>query len=1110
MHRGRHSLPDGAGVHHVMMPGVVTLPDGIHTERSLDPFSRRNGRAIHVFALQGILSMSRYWNSLLAGKGKKLRCVLYVVFVLSGAAGLIYESIWSRYLGLFVGHSAYAQIIVLAIFLGGMSIGAMAMGQCSERLKKPLLWYAGFEFAVGIIGLVFHQGYREVTSFAYEVLFPPLAGSTMLTVVKWAIASVLILPQSILLGTTFPLMSAGVLRRTAGHPGRVLALLYFANSIGAAAGVLCAGFYLIAWFGLPGTILTAACLNFIVAISTYAVVRFIPTPASDTVAAAAPQAGGGAEHGPHTMAVAPLWRLLLFVSFATASASFIYEIVWMRMLSLVLGSATHSFELMLSAFILGLALGALWVRQRADRFRQPLRALGVVQWLMGCAALATLPLYMASFEWMVALLAAFTKTDQGYMAFNLARYATCLAVMLPSTFCAGVTLPLITKILVVSGKGERAIGWVYGLNTLGSIVGVILASLILLPWIGLKSLLIVGATCDMALGMLIFARMAPSGLLPRWPAVAAGTATVLMVLVAAWGTTLDRTLLTSGVYRNATLPKAGERTLLFYQDGRTATVAAVRTQGRISLSTNGKPDAALAPTWFAKRAATEAPKPFIGDDGALALLPLLTLAHVPHARIAAVIGHGSGISAHLLLGSPTIEHLVTIEIEPAMIDGSRVFYPANRRTFEDHRSTFVIDDAKSVLAAEQRQYDLIFSEPSNPWVSGVASLFTTEFYARVAPRLSAHGIFGQWLQLYELNDSLVLSVLAALHEHFQAYEIFLIDQSNILIVASNLPDLPPPDWSVLSLPDIASELQAFMPLTPESLEATRLIHRTALAPLLDTWSQPNSDFFPVLDLGAEKTRYLGTSARGFTRLSGARFNLVAPFFGRRVAFGSREEVPISGHFRMMAQALSTRLRAGRERAGRIASPADALLRNARHRLWQWENTLAVDRPPADWRLWLNDVMRIEAALHGGTAGTADEDFYQALHHYLKRHDAPPDICHAITFIEGLARWDFAAAARAADFLLQSAINGESWIQVDLLRDGAAVSKLLIGDVTGARRYFGVLATKSRPAPAHLGFRLLTAYLLHGEKLPKRPLPSTSMVSLCPESRHALSPSPASH
>src|SRR5687768_12787678 len=140
-----------------------------------------------------------------------LIAALVAVFVVSGAAGLIYESIWSRYLGLFVGHSAYAQIIVLVIFLGGMSLGAHLASRWSTKWRSPLLWYAGIEFVVGLVAIVFHDTFVATTTWSYESVFPSVSGTTLIAI-KWTIASLLILPQSILLGATFPLMSAGVIR----------------------------------------------------------------------------------------------------------------------------------------------------------------------------------------------------------------------------------------------------------------------------------------------------------------------------------------------------------------------------------------------------------------------------------------------------------------------------------------------------------------------------------------------------------------------------------------------------------------------------------------------------------------------------------------------------------------------------------------------------------------------------------------------------------------------------------------------------------------------------------------------------------------------------------
>jgi predicted membrane-bound spermidine synthase len=527
-----------------------------------------------------------------------MRLTLYAVFTLSGAAGLIYEMIWSRYLALFLGHSAYAQVLVIAIFLGGMALGALIAGARSERLHDPLKWYVGAELVVGVIGLFFHEIFGATTGFAYNTVFPALTGSGFLNIFKWTLAALLILPQSVLLGATFPLMAAGVLRRPGGRPGRVLAALYFTNSLGAAVGVLIAGFFLLGFVGLPGTLLSAAVINVLVAgITTLVANRY---PSADVLQVQTQVGAISADARASQLSTQVLVRLMLAVAFGTAVASFAYEIGWLRMLALVLGSATHSFELMLSAFILGLALGSFWVRRRADRWRNPLRALGFVQLAMGLCALSTLALYSASFYWIADLMNTFARSEGGYVGFTIARYAICLAIMFPASFCAGMTLPLITRTLLVAGAGERSIGRVYGVNTFGAILGVGAAGFLLMPLIGLKGLIVGGATLDLALGaaiLILDRRRSAYALRLAYVGIAV---TVVAFLAGAFTKNFDHRLLNSGVYRYGSISDPGTWEELFYKDGRTATISVDRHAGTgdLTLRTNGKPDASLAQSWL--------------------------------------------------------------------------------------------------------------------------------------------------------------------------------------------------------------------------------------------------------------------------------------------------------------------------------------------------------------------------------------------------------------------------------------------------------------------------------------------------------------------------------
>ena len=1091
--------------------------------------------------------------------GERTPFLLYLIFILSGSAGLIYESIWSRYLGLFVGHSAYAQVIVLVIFLGGMALGALLAGRFSHRIRDPLLWYAGIEVAVGLLGLVFHRAFGAITGFAYDSIFPTFAGSPFLLSIKWLIAGLLVLPQSILLGATFPLMSAGALRLItradsvlagSARTGRVLAMLYFANSLGAAAGVLVAGFYLIRIAGLPGTLAVAAVINLVVgalvaglallwredavSIGTAEGLRTAENAEplgtaenaehlrtaeyaesaegvnegsarareeADAAPSAVPSASS-ASSAVHrssassaVLASTRLWTLLLGVSFGTAVASFIYEIAWIRMLSFVLGSATHSFELMLSAFILGLALGSLWIRSRIDRLAHPLRALGIVQVAMGLLAVATLPLYLASFEWTASLLDALRPTDGGYRAFTAARYGLSLAVMLPSTFCAGITLPLITAMLLHAGTGERAIGTVYGVNTFGSIVGVTAAALVLMPVLGLKNLLFFGATLDIAIGLVVlvawrrahvelddepaFEREPLRERAWRRAPLIAAAASVLLLAGLSLASRFDRSVLTSGVYRFGTVPAPGAYEILYYRDGRTATVS-VRTSpgaGGMHLATNGKPDASLTPEWFHRDSAIGM-FPLRGDASTQLFLGTLSMAHAPHARTAAVIGHGSGMTSHMMLANPRLERLTTIEIEPEMVDGSRFFRPINERVFADPRSRIVIDDAKAHFAAGRGRYDLIISEPSNPWVSGVSGLFTTEFYDRVKQYLTPGGVFGQWLHLYEIDDDLVLDVFAALHAHFPAYEVYLVASTDLLIVATNDSALPPPDWSVMELPGIREDLRHILPIRREHLDAMLLVRRETLDPLLSAWRTTNSDYYPTLDLGTERTRFLRVQAEGFTGMQNRRFDPIAALEGRRIGFVREPLSPIVGLPRLLGLAMGARIRDAL--AGPDSLPADESFQDALFQVGQFRATLAGSEPPTSWRHWVRELLEVESRLHGGTAGVADSAFYRDVFAWLDRVQAPHEAVTTTRFMRALAGWDFADASFQGDVLAETRVWSEVWLPLDYMRDGMVTAKLLTGDLAGARARYDGIASGLR-AQDRLVSMILGAHLARAEQ-----------------------------
>jgi spermidine synthase len=772
---------------------------------------------------------------------RRMVALLIAIFLLSGFSGLIYQSIWTHYLKLFLGHAAYAQSLVLATFMGGLALGSWWAARLTHSSRKLLIWYALAEAAVGLYALLFHHAFVLVVDFAFETLLPGLESVAVAQLIKWALAMALILPPSILLGTTFPLMAEGLIRRQPERRGRVLGLLYFTNSLGAALGVLVSGFVMIRLLGLAGTMYSAGVLNLLVATSVIAVLWLSDGKELPVATQESPGPGRAAHRRVHL--------LLLACAGLTGLASFIYELTWIRMLNMVLGSATHSFELMLASFILGLALGGWWIRRRIDDSTQPLRQLAWIQLAMGLLAAATVVLYNQLFDLMAFLMGGLARTGEGYVLFKTASMALAMAVMLPATFCAGMTLPLITATLSRYGYDERAVGHVYAINTLGAIVGVIITASILIPSLGLRLSLLSGAAIDLGLAVCLVGA-AGAGLSRRWPIGFAAAGLLGLGLIGQWSS-FDEAKMASSVYRSGRLASKTTE-ILFHRDGRSATVAVQGDEeGSLWIATNGKTDASIhGPQQDAS-----------GDEHTMTMLASLGMALLPAAQDAAVIGFGSGMTTHLLLGNSQLRQVDTIEIEPAMVEGAKQFGSRVARAHTDPRSQVYIEDAKTFFSTRQRRYDIIVSEPSNPWVSGIASLFSTEHYRRVKQHLNADGVYIQWLQLYEFDIELFTSVLKAFSTQFSDYALYAGAQSDLVIAGVVQGKLPALNPRFIAEPGLRAELARVGIENVADIAGRLITTKSMLAPFLEASPTPaNSDFFPFVDQHAERARFVDADA----------------------------------------------------------------------------------------------------------------------------------------------------------------------------------------------------------------------------------------------------------
>jgi spermidine synthase len=376
-----------------------------------------------------------------------------------------------------------------------------------------------------------------------------------------------------------------------------------------------------------------------------------------------------------------------------------------------------------------------------------------------------------------------------------------------------------------------------------------------MPRIGVKGVILAGAGIHVVLGL---SRLAPRGL--RQPAIACAMALSVAVLgiVAVLGQ-IDPMRVAATVYRSGLARLAPDTRVIYLRDGKTATVSLTEWRGRVSIATNGKPDAAIQMT----------PGEPTLDEDTMILLAAIPLSLHPGAMRVANIGFGSGLTSHLLLASPHLERLDTVEIEPMMVEAAHQgFGPRIHNVFEDRRSHIVYEDARTFFAASREPYDLIVSEPSNPWVSGVATLFSDEFYAGIVRHLRPDGYFTQWLQIYETDMDIVGSIMKALSHHFASYQIYDVQNGDILIVATRSAVPPAPSAEVLSWPELRAELDRIGMRSVDDLQAQLIGDQRIMDPLFSIHGVPaNSDFFPFVDLNAPRLRFEHANAVELSDLS---------------------------------------------------------------------------------------------------------------------------------------------------------------------------------------------------------------------------------------------------
>ncbi|HSQ43061.1 MAG TPA: spermine synthase, partial [Fibrobacteraceae bacterium] len=527
----------------------------------------------------------------------------------------------------------------------------------------------------------------------------------------------------------------------------------------------------------------------------------------------------------------------LGVALLTGLTSFVYEVVWIRLLSLMMGSSTHSFDQMVSAFILGLALGSL-VSKRLLR-RDALVMLSLAQVLMGAFALSTIYSHTAFFELMNGANLLFQESHWGFWGWTVFKYFLAVCWMVPTSFFAGMTLPFLTCILSRRTGSETPVGWVYGFNTFGSIVGSVVGGIFLIPALQLKWSLASAALVDMAIGLVLLFWYRPTWRTSPWL-----WGLLILVVLPLPKIEFDAHMVTAGVFRGHKDYMRQEQ--VWVANGRTATISFHENMNLEYIKTNGKPDASIR---------KDRTQPLDGDELTQAAIAYISMATRDQTYTAGMIGFGSGMCASYLLSDPLLSRLDVVEIEKEMLHLAQKFRPFNDRAFDDPRVHLYVDDARTFFHTHGQQYDLLLSIPSNPWVSGVSSLFSQEFYHHIRRYLNPGGVLVQWLQLYEFDNTLMLNILRALRDTFPYVSIYQIPgEPDVAILASDQPVRQTYIRRLNATDSIAAEFERMHRPWYYFGEQNFLATPASFSVLPDE-VEPNSEYVPWVDSRAEMTRF---------------------------------------------------------------------------------------------------------------------------------------------------------------------------------------------------------------------------------------------------------------
>ena len=714
--------------------------------------------------------------------------VVLSCFCLSGASGLILELLWTRMLTLVFGSTALAVSTVLTAYMGGLGLGSYLAGKWSDRRKDPVRAYAFAEAAIGLYALAvpwligFYPGLNQWLWATFGDRY------TLLSILRFVTSAGLLILPTTLMGATLPILARYFVSRPfeLGRVSLRLGTLYAFNLFGGVAGTFLAGFIFLPHIGVSHTNLVAASFDLSLAVAILVARRLVrarkaAAPSLEELAAAAPGALAPAA-GPDRPPISRRARRAVLFSFAVSGATAMtLQVLWTRALAVIIGSSIFSFTIILLAFLVGLGCGSAAFGRLVTRFREPVRMLALTHLgIVACIGLSYLITDRLPFVFTYLLSSTLVSAD----AVLTCQFALACLTVLPSTFLMGAIFPITVR--VVTGDLAtvgRDVGFAYALNTLGAITGSFFSGFVILPGLGLQRGIYLAAAIDLALAFLLFG-VAPA--LPRSRRLLGMAAAVGMALLALALPRWNLTNFSIGFFRISMardyidmvehrhqrkkwqMPK-----LVYYKDGIATTVSVDQWGKVFSMKNNGKVDAS-----------NDADMP---TQISVGLLPLL-LYDNDHPPKVAIIGYGSGVTAGAATQYP-IESLEVVELEPAIYEAAHFFDNVNHRPTENPKVKAIAGDGRNFLTQRRDLFDVIISQPSNPWITGVSNLFTREYFQSVKARLREDGIFCQWAQLYEMAPWNIKAIYRTLSSEFPYVMVFAAEDlsSDTILIASRKP-----------------------------------------------------------------------------------------------------------------------------------------------------------------------------------------------------------------------------------------------------------------------------------------------------------------------------------